>query len=102
MIHSNSVAAYDENEREQMFSKRECEIIRAFERFGARTDRQILALLGYTDPNAVRPRITELINKGVLEQTDDKVCPVTEKRVRICNLAPKSTGGFLPGFGGQQ
>jgi hypothetical protein len=41
--------------------KRKKEILDAFEREGGKpmTDRQLMRYLGYSDPNAVRPRVTE-------------------------------------------
>lgn len=97
-MHENSIAAFDENDRELIFSNREREIIAAFEDIGAETDRSILAYLRYTDMNAVRPRITELINKGVLREVGSVICPVTKKRVRVCKIAPRNNGDYLPGF----
>jgi len=101
-IHENSIASFDENDRELIFSNREREVIAAFEDIGAETDRSILAYLRYTDMNAVRPRITELINKGVLREVGSVICPVTKKRVRVCAITPPKASEFLPGFGGAQ
>tara|TARA_R110000803_G_scaffold132595_1_gene199813 strand:+ start:126 stop:431 length:306 start_codon:yes stop_codon:yes gene_type:complete len=99
-MHENSLASFDENDRELIFSKREREILTAFENHGAMTDRQCLSACGYSDMNAVRPRISELILKGILREFSDAICPVTEKRVRICRIKSANPGEFLPGFGG--
>ena len=54
------------------------------------TDRQILyALKIGTDPNFVRPRITEMLKEGILEEIDSVRCAMTEKAVR--RVQPKRT-----------
>jgi len=62
-MHRNSLEAYhaiDINEREGM-------ILSVLEDTqGPMTDRQIMENLGFNDPNKVRPRITDLIKKGIL------------------------------------
>ena len=97
MIHANSLDAYYEGRLED-FTKRQREILKAFAQRGTLTDRECLAVLGYTDMNAVRPRITELIDYGVLSEVGETKCPVTEKRVRRCEIAPKEPPEYLPGF----
>ena len=96
-IHANSLNAYYDG-RADVFTKRQIQIIGALERTYPMTDRQIMHALGYTDMNAVRPRITELIDAGVLREVGETKCPVTEKRVRICEIAPKEPPEYLPGF----
>ena len=89
-IHPHSLQAYHEGKR-HLFSERENEILNALERLGPSTDRRIRTALGYEDLNAVRPRITELHQKGVLQETGSAVDAVTGKRVRISSIIP-STG----------
>jgi hypothetical protein len=96
-MHANSLAAYYDGELDE-FTKRQREILEAFKRYGGLTDRQCMTKLGYHDMNAVRPRITELINRGVLLEVSNPTCPVTKKTVRVCEIAPKSSGEYLPGF----
>lgn len=84
-IDANSAETY-RSERTK-FSKRCSEIVKAFARIGEpATDRQIMAIMGMTETNMVRPRITELIDQGVLVKIDNINCPVTGKTVRACQL----------------
>lgn len=46
------------------------------------TDREVAAALGFADMNAVRPRITELLQDGWLREVDEVVDQVTGKLVR--------------------
>ena len=97
-IHANSLAAYHDGEL-GAFTKREQEILRVLGGPGPQiTDRTCMKLLGYTDMNAVRPRITELIAKGVLCESGRVACPETGKRVRQFSIAPLDNGDYLPGF----
>ena len=62
-MHRNSLEAYhaiDINEREGMILS----VLEDAQR--PMTDRQIMENLGFNDPNKVRPRITDLIKKGIL------------------------------------
>ncbi len=47
------------------------------------TDRDVQRDLGYAEPNNVRPRITELIKIGLVEEVGKKKCSLTGKRVRL-------------------
>ena len=47
------------------------------------TAREIAQKLHYTDLNAVKPRITELMQLGRLEATGKKLDPLTERKVAI-------------------
>jgi hypothetical protein len=63
--------------------KRKAEIMSAFEREGTpMTDRQLMRYLGYSDPNAIRPRVTELIAEGKLREYCTVICEVTKRPVR--------------------
>lgn len=54
------------------------------------TDRQMLHWLGKSDPNYVRPRITELLEAGALVLFDNVKCPQTGKTVRRCEARSDS------------
>ena len=71
-----------------------------FESASSRHDRQELAhrvvkqvpmmtayeysqILGFTDPNMVRPRITELLQQGVIKRVGKRRCSITKKRVYV-------------------
>lgn len=98
MIHLNSLAAYHDGKLD-VFTKRQRVILGAFERRGAMTDRECAGVLGFAEMNAVRPRITELVNDGVLEEVESVLCPVTKKTVRRCRIASeRDAPQFLPGF----
>jgi hypothetical protein len=78
-MHTNSLNAF----HAATFTVRELEIINAIQKYGSSTDRQIKDILGFTDMNAVRPRISELIIKGKLEERGSQHDPVTKRNVRI-------------------
>lgn len=95
-MHVNSLAAFDAG-REELFSARELAIL-AFLKSNPwgnvpQTDREIMKGLGFTDMNAVRPRITELIKDGVLTEEGSVEDTTTGKWVRlVCfNRPPKKT-----------
>ena len=54
---------------------------------GPATDRQVMIGLGFADMNAVRPRITELIDAHLLYECGQKIDPATRKTVRIVKVA---------------
>ena len=41
----------------------------------------------FSDMNCVAPRVTELIDLGLVVETGDTICPVTGKRVRLVAAA---------------
>lgn len=49
---------------------------------GAMTDRQVMEAMGFTDPNAVRPRITELKDRFWVIEVGRVKDPITGKTVR--------------------
>lgn len=80
-IHQNSLEAFDTIEDER--GERAEMIYQLLAKSGAAlTDRQIMTELRFHEPNAVRPRITELIDNRWLVETSSVVCPVTGKHVR--------------------
>ena len=90
-IHPNSVAAYWEG-REELFGKRHRIVLAIFRAArGPLTDREAMLAAGKTDPNFVRPRITELIAAGILDEVGSTVCPITRKTVRRVALHVRET-----------
>jgi hypothetical protein len=89
-MHENSIQAFSEcsdvefNHREQMVMQ--AYLVARDQGRTCLTDRQVMELLGFTDPNMVRPRITHLVQLGMLEETGDTLCPVTRKTVRLVRL----------------
>lgn len=52
----------------------------------------IMKRLEYMEPNAVRPRITEMVKQEMLKELRSIKCPVTGKTVRVVGI---------PQFGGE-
>lgn len=80
-IHANSVLAY----QSLQLSDRCRVVLRIFmDTLQPMTDREAMQRLGFTDPNAVRPRITEMVESGWLEECGTAIDSDTKKAVRIC------------------
>lgn len=83
---ANSMETHQQNKAK--FGHRCTAIVKAFSAIGEpATDRQIMAALGSSDSNFVRPRITELVEIGVLVKAEDIRCPITGRKVRACKLS---------------
>ena len=82
-MHENSLEAYEE-ERERLRSRSQ-KILGIYA--GAMMDRDVKEALGFGDMNAVRPRITELVDKGLLVECGKTVDPSTRRTVRLTRLA---------------
>lgn len=85
MRHPNSSAALRSERDSGRIGKRAAEIVAVY---GERVliDREVMAALGFTDPNKVRPRITELVLAGVLDECGWRIDPETGKKVRQTRL----------------
>lgn len=84
-MHENSLTAYEE-ERSNL-SQRAQQVLEHFTcSTRALTDRQVMVALGYTEPNQVRPRITELIQNGYLVEAGKTKCAISGKSVRLTGL----------------
>lgn len=85
IMHTNSLQAY--------CTVRKCQrkriILNLFEecRCGM-TDREVMETLGYKDMNAIRPRITELLKEGALQEWGNKKDSLTLRRVRVVGMRP--------------
>lgn len=88
-MHANSIAAYDSSD----FSERERAILDVYianARYPL-TDREVMTILGFADPNKVRPRITALIARSMLRDVCEVPDPQTGKTVRACKYdGPKA------------
>ena len=84
-IHINSLEAYFEEDNKKDFSKREKQILGTLEILKSGTARDIANKLGYTDLNAVRPRLTELKRKGIIHE----IGKVKETRTPVAIYALK-------------
>ena len=89
-VHENSRKAYHE-ERPKL-SKRCADILHGMRHGAMLTDRDIMGHMGFTDMNAVRPRITELIDAGYLMEVGKVKCPVTGKTVRVVGVNADNKG----------
>jgi predicted HTH transcriptional regulator len=84
-VHANSVDCY--HAEKAKLSKRADAVLAWVTEKGPRTDREIAYGMGFGENlNAVRPRITELIDAGLLMEVGDVRCPVTSKRVRRVDI----------------
>lgn len=90
-MHPNSLKAYAE-EKPKLLNRREA-IMENVRQCGPGTDRQIRDRMGFTDMNQVRPRITELIDKGKLVETKTVKDPSTGKSVRVVSRPSKFLWG---------
>jgi hypothetical protein len=82
-MHLHSIKAH--HEEEPKLGKRASLILNLLcnPSMGESTDREVKEMLGFSDMNSVRPRITELLKMGLLVECGSKECPVTGKLVRI-------------------
>ena len=51
--------------------------------YDARADREVMRMLDFTDMNKVRPRITELVDAGVLREVGTVKDETTGRHVRL-------------------
>jgi hypothetical protein len=79
-LHANSLTAYRE-ERPKLNGRKKL-IYDYISRRGPCTDREIMSALGFSEPNAIRPRCTELLQMGLLTESDSIRDDLTGKRVR--------------------
>lgn len=86
-MHANSIAAY--RQEAKRISIRAAAVYSWIREHGRATDREVMAGMGFTDPNKVRPRITELVEARLLLEVGEKVDPETRKTVRIVDLASR-------------
>ena len=86
-MHENSLRAHREERQSGAFATR-AKLIENMVRESGRslTDRQVRDALGFRDMNDVRPRINELIAKGVLEECGQVRDKETDKMVRLVRI----------------
>jgi hypothetical protein len=80
-MHQNSLAAY--YQEQDKLAGRALLIWTVLLAQGAMTDRQLMEDMGFTDPNAVRPRLTELCKAHWCYEAGNINCHSTGKRVRL-------------------
>ncbi len=81
-LHQNSIEAYQKIA--DQLSSRQAMIFQILTQAPkGLTDRQILNYAGLHDMNQVRPRITELILSGFVQEIESVKCPITDRKVRV-------------------
>ena len=81
-LHTHTAAAHEMGRVSGEFSKRAQLCLETVRALGTCTDRQVLTALRMHDMNAVRPRLTELVQDGWLEECGAVIDGVTAKSVR--------------------
>lgn len=85
MIHQNSLWAYAANSK--TLGQRARSIYAWIKEHGEATDREVMKALGFSEPNSVRPRITELVKNGLLIEVGAQKDPTTGVIVRKVRVA---------------
>lgn len=84
-MHDNSLATY--RSEEVKLSRRAEAVLDWITEHGPHTDRQVAYGMGFGENlNAVRPRITELLEAARLMEVGNVRCPVTKKTVRRVDI----------------
>jgi len=55
----------------------------AFTRFGDHTDLELTHLLGWQDPNWVRPRRNELVKLGLIKEKERRTCMISGRKAIV-------------------
>ena len=77
--HNNSMLSSRQVER---FNRRRM-ILEAYDKSDTPlTDRQVVDIIGFRDMNSARPRITELVEEGILKEVDSIEDHLTHRTVR--------------------
>jgi hypothetical protein len=83
-MHEHSLATY--REEEAKLSARAQAVLAWITQHGPHTDREVMRGMGFTEPNSVRPRITELIDAGKLMEVCSRRDTATGKTVRVVDI----------------
>lgn len=86
-IHVNSLRSFSESQDCLGRRARECYGVLA-QSLRPMTDREVMRALGYQDMNAVRPRLTELLDDLWLEEVGTTEDELTGKQVRLLRAVP--------------
>lgn len=86
--HAHSIAALQEGRAAGILGRRATLILMRLRQAGRPlTDRDLMVACGMSDPNAVRPRITEMVQDGWLAEVGSTRDPFTGKTVRLVDFA---------------
>lgn len=89
-MHGNSLSAYAGLE----LNERQSAVLAIYLHSPPLTDRGCMARMETADPNAVRPRVSELLEAGLLEECGAVRCSVTGRTVRVCQPTTKARGAL--------
>ena len=92
-VHQNSIESYHSSG--PLISRRAQMVLDWVRANGRATDRQVMQGLGFTDGNAVKPRISELIQIGLLVEVGATRCHITGKTVRLVDVPRGPAQGRL-------
>jgi len=77
LISRTSIEAYYDLRNEGRIGPMQRHVLDLIRRHPGRTDRELAELAGYTDPNALRPRRTELCEDGHIVPAGKRRCSIT-------------------------
>lgn len=60
-------------------SEKQEKVLEAIKENPDSTDRELTIIMGYSDPNAVRPRRKELLDLGLIESSGKRECTISKK-----------------------
>lgn len=89
-VHANSKDAFASTARTR--NTRTEQVLKNVREKGAGTDREIMKRMGFFDPNAVRPRITELIREERLVEIARTQDALTGMSVRVVDIPGRQVG----------
>lgn len=81
VINVNSIDAYYSENDNGRILKRRIMVYNLILRKEGLTSREIMKELNFNEPNQVRPRITELLQKGLIKEGEKIICEDTKKIV---------------------
>lgn len=83
--HENSMIAFEETVKER--DARRKAVLSVYQSSNnPLTDRDVMVSLGFNDPNATRPRITELVADGILIECGKIRDRLTKRLVRLTKI----------------
>jgi len=88
-IHENSLDAYRSSELE--LSERAQAVFDWIKSNGKATDRQVARGMGFDHKSAVQPRISEMVDDGVLVEVGKAQDPISGKSVRVVDVRREQT-----------
>ena len=86
MVRETSIKAYYELRDSGIIGKREGKVLRAILDNPNSTDREIAHILGYSDPNKVRPRRKGLFDLGIVADAGKRSCTISNKNAHIWSI----------------